>query len=66
MVLKNVSHVGVVLAKHFESGSCIKGATSQEVIDGLILELTFRACFSACLKCTHFPFLGIKREQSAS
>ena len=49
MVLKNVSHVGVVLAEHFESGSCIEGAASQEVIDGLILELTFRAGFSACL-----------------
>ncbi len=42
MVLKNVSHVGVVLTKHFESGSCIEGAASQEVFDGLILELTFR------------------------
>ena len=49
MVLKNVSHVGVVLAKHFESGSCIEGTASQEVVNGLILELTFRAGFSVCL-----------------
>ena len=49
MVLKNVSHVGVVLAKRFESGSCIEGAASQEVFDGFFLELTFRASFSACL-----------------
>ena len=49
MVLKNVSHVGVVLAKRFESGSCIEGAASQEVFDGLVLELTFRAGFGDCL-----------------